>query len=62
MSLSEATEIRKLNPIDKLELVRLLHENWKILMSNVPEKLEKENYESAIRVDNPPKYNSSDIR
>ncbi|KAI4461222.1 interleukin-1 receptor-associated kinase [Holotrichia oblita] len=62
MNLTEATEIRKLAPTYSLELARLLHDNWKLLMSKIPENLQKQDYKCKIENTNLPKYNAEHIR
>lgn len=62
MNLTEATEIRKLTPTYSLELSRILHDNWKLIMSKIPENLQKHHYKCKVEDTNLPKYNAEHIR
>ena len=62
--ITEATELRKLN-VGCLEQLAALLEDvdvWKNVMAIIPKKLERNNYECRLSVDNPPKYTSEHFR
>ncbi|XP_022918298.2 uncharacterized protein [Onthophagus taurus] len=64
MELRESLEIRKLSPKYRSKLVSILQnqDDWKMLMSNIPELLGKDHYHCSLGEHNLPRYNSDHIR